>query len=179
MYEPRTNCGRGAVLIFGSKNGASDMNDDQKKASLIEARQTFETARTGTLSVLDFETGGPLGALVNVALTPDCEPVILTSTLSRHTQCLDRDGRASVMVTGLLPAKGDPLTGFRATLTGTMARADDAETRAIYLKHHPYAELYADFGDFGFWRMTSQKLYVVAGFGRVYNYDASLLKSTA
>jgi heme iron utilization protein len=155
------------------------MTDDPKTASLLEARRTFEAARTGALSVLDFDTGGPLTALVNVALTPECEPVILTSTLSRHTQCLDRDGRASIMVTGLLPAEGDPLTGFRATLTGAMTRAADKATRQVYLAHHPYAELYADFGDFGFWKMSPLKLYVVAGFGRVYNYDASLMKTSA
>ncbi len=151
------------------------MNDGQKVASLAEAREIWRAARTGTLSVLDFETGGPLGALVNVAVTQKFEPVILTSTLSRHTQCLDRDGRASVMVTGVLPAKGDPLTGFRATLTGTFSRSADRHVAATLLAVHPYAELYAGFGDFGFWLMSPARLYVVAGFGRVYNYDAAEL----
>jgi heme iron utilization protein len=155
------------------------MSDDLKHHSLIEARRVFALARTGALSVLDFDTGGPLGALVNIAATPDCEPVILTSTLSRHTQCLDRDGRGSVMVTGKLPATGDPLTGFRATLTGTFSRTTESAVRELYLTHHPYAELYAGFGDFGFWKMAIDKLYVVAGFGRVYNYDAKLLSSIA
>jgi heme iron utilization protein len=157
---------------------ASVMNDEQKKASLIEARDVWRAAKTASLSVLDFETGGPLGALVNVAVTDSYEPVILTSTLSRHTQCLDRDGRASVMVTGVLPAKGDALTGFRASITGIMARTKVAEIRETYLQHHPYSDLYADFGDFGFWRMTPSKLYVVAGFGRVYNYEAAELRGT-
>ncbi len=151
------------------------MNDDQKKASLAEARDVWQTARTGTLSVLDFETGGPLGALVNVAVTERFEPVILTSTLSRHTQCLARDERASVMVTGVLPAKGDSLTGFRATLTGTFSRSTDKALTAAYLAVHPYADLYAGFGDFGFWLMRPARLYVVAGFGRVFNYDAAEL----
>jgi heme iron utilization protein len=155
------------------------MTNDAKQASLLEARSVFLSARTGALSVLDFDTGGPLGAFVNVAVTTGCEPIVLTSTLSRHTQCLDRDGRASIMVTGVLPQEGDPLTGFRATLTGTMARSKDKDIREVYLKHHPYAELYAGFGDFGFWKMSIDKLYVVAGFGRVYNYDASLLKTLA
>jgi putative heme iron utilization protein len=154
------------------------MNNDQKAASLAEARDVWRAARTGCLSVLDHETGGPLGALVNVAVTEAFEPIILTSRLSRHTQALDRDGRASVMVKGVLPAQGDPLTGFRATLTGKMTRTQDAAFRKAYLTMHPYAELYADFSDFGFWRMTPDKLYVVAGFGRVYNYGASELVVT-
>lgn len=154
------------------------MNNDQKKASLAEARDVWRAARTGTLSVLDFETGGPLGALVNVAVTATYAPIILTSTLSRHTQCLDRDGRASVMVTGLLPTEGDSLTGFRATLTGFFRRTTHTDISAIYLAQHPYADLYAGFGDFGFWLMNPEKLYIVAGFGRVYNYGASELVDT-
>ncbi len=138
----------------------------------------LQTARTGTLSVLDFDTGGPLGAMVNVAVDDLFRPIILTSKLSRHTQCLDRDGRASVVVTGELPLEGDPLTGFRAALTGRFTATEHAGLRDCYLKHHPYAELYAGFGDFGFWIMDPDKLYVVAGFGRVYNYDASELVLT-
>ncbi len=153
------------------------MNSDQKKASLVEAREVWADARTGTLSVLDFETGGPLGALVNVAVTDRFQPIILTSTLSRHTQCLDRDGRASVMVTGDLPSEGDALTGFRATLTGAFTCSTDKDVAAAYLTRHPYAELYAGFGDFGFWLMSPARLYVVAGFGRVFNYDAAELLS--
>jgi heme iron utilization protein len=154
------------------------MTQDSKQASLAEARTVWRAARTGTLSVLDFETGGPLGALVNVAVTEKFEPVILTSRLSRHTQCLDRDGRASVMVTGTLPQTGDALTGFRATLTGVLRRVENTQVRQIFLAQHPYAELYAGFSDFGFWLMAPEKLYLVAGFGRVHQYDAKALNIT-
>ncbi len=151
------------------------MNHDQKEASLAQARDVWRIARTGALSVIDPETGGPLGALVNVAITSAYEPIILTSKLSRHTTCLDNNGKASIMVTEKLPEEGDALTGFRATLTGHMARSSDPSIRKTYLSHHPYADLYEGFGDFGYWVMAPSKLYVVAGFGRVYNYDASLL----
>jgi heme iron utilization protein len=154
------------------------MNGVPKTASLVEARNVLRNARTASLGVLDFETGGPLGALVNVAFTDGFEPVVLTSQLSRHTQCLDRDGRGSLLVAGDLPTEGDALTGFRACVTGIFERAEDQGIRATYLRRHPYAELYADFRDFGFWKMTPQKLYVVAGFGRVYNYGAAELLET-
>jgi putative heme iron utilization protein len=151
------------------------VSDEMKLASLAEARDVLKQARTAALSVLDFDTGGPLGALVNIAVDDAFRPVILTSTLSRHTQCLDRDGRGSVMVTGALPQDGDALTGFRTCVTGRFARTEDTGVQALYLRHHPYAELYAGFGDFGFWIMEPDKLYVVAGFGRVFNYEARAL----
>jgi heme iron utilization protein len=148
------------------------MPDDARQSSLIKARNAFMTARTGTLAVIDIDSGGPLAAFVNVAMLPDATPVILTSRLSRHTQCLDKDGRASLMVTGNIPTQGDALTGLRASLTGTFIRNTDTGIREAYIAHHPYAELYADFSDFGFFTMKMDKLYVVAGFGRVYNFDA-------
>jgi heme iron utilization protein len=138
------------------------MNEAAKSAGLQDASAAFREARTASLSVLDFDTGGPLGALVNVAVTADFRPIIL-----------DRDGRASVMVTGTLPETGDALTGLRATLTGVFTRTDAADIAATYLTHHPYAELYAGFGDFGYWVMQTDRLYVVAGFGKVFNYPAS------
>jgi heme iron utilization protein len=154
------------------------MTDQQKEAGLEEARQVLRAARTAALSVLDFETAGPLGGLVNVAFDPQFQPIILTSTLSRHTQCMDRDGRASLMVTGDLPTSGDALTGFRATVTGVFTRSAGPEIKDCFLAQHPYAKLYAGFGDFGFWLMVPARLYVVAGFGRVYTYAAAELTET-
>jgi heme iron utilization protein len=151
--------------------------DDQKQLSLHQAKVMLAAARTATLSVIDPDTGGPFGALVNVAVDAKSCPIVLTSTLSRHTQGLLKDSRASIMVQGEIPLDRDPLTEMRMTLTGTFARSDDSVVRKTYLARHPYAELYADFGDFAFWHMVPEKLYVVAGFGRVYSYDFEALLS--
>ena len=149
--------------------------DDQKQLSLRQAKVMLAAARTATLSVIDPETGGPFGALVNVAVDATACPIVLTSTLSRHTQGLLKDARASIVVQGEIPLDRDPLTEMRMTITGTFAKSEDAEVRKTYLARHPYAALYADFGDFAFWHMTPAKLYVVAGFGRVYSYDFEAL----
>ncbi len=151
--------------------------DDQKQVSLGEAKVMLKAARTAALSVIDPETAGPFGALVNFAIDADMRPIILTSTLSRHTQGLLKDARASIMVQGEIPKDRDPLTEMRMTLTGTFTMSDDKSVRSTYLARHPYAELYADFGDFAFWHMAPEKLFVVAGFGRVYSYDFAALLS--
>ena len=149
--------------------------DDQKQLSLLEAKVMLVAARTAALSVIDPETGGPFGALVNVAVDRQSCPIVLTSTLSRHTQGLLKDARASIMVQSEIPLDRDPLTEMRMTITGTFAKSEEANVRKTYLARHPYAELYADFGDFAFWRMTPAKLYIVAGFGRVYSCDFEAL----
>jgi heme iron utilization protein len=145
--------------------------DETKRESLIAAKTMLVAARTATLSVLDPETGGPFGALVNVAVDQELRPIVLTSTLSRHTQGLLKDARASIMVQGVIPDDHDPLTEMRLTATGTFVATEDVDVRKCYLARHPYAEIYVDFGDFGFWHMLPEKLFVVAGFGRVYSCD--------
>jgi heme iron utilization protein len=151
--------------------------DDQKQVSLAEAKVMLSVARTAALSVIDPDTGGPFGALVNVAIDGGMRPIILTSTLSRHTQGLMKDARASIMVQGEIPKDRDPLTEMRMTLTGRFTTSEEKAVRSTYLARHPYAELYADFGDFAFWHMTPENLYVVAGFGRVYSYDFEALRT--
>ena len=132
------------------------------------AKTVLSRAKTGTLSVIDFETGAPFGALVNVATDEEGVPVFLFSNLARHTKSLLANPIASLLVTEL-PAEGDPLTGFRATIVGAVFQTGIDSTQ--YLIKHPYAKIYVGFGDFGFWRMVPQQIYVVAGFGQIQNFS--------
>ncbi len=137
-----------------------------------EILSVLARVKTGTLSVLDFETGGPFGALVNVATNPHGQLLFLFSNLARHTKCLAADPRASLLVSEL-PNKGDPLVGFRATITGHAEQILGDDLRAHYLAKHPYAETYIDFGDFNFWTLKPAKVFVVGGFGRIQSFDAT------
>jgi heme iron utilization protein len=137
-----------------------------------EIRPVLARAKTGTLSVIDFETGGPFGALVNVATDSSGMPLFLFSTLARHTKCLAADPRASLLISEL-PGEGDPLVGFRATIAGRADKTPGHHMREHYLAKHPYAETYIDFGDFSFWTLKPEKIFVVGGFGRIQAFDAS------
>jgi heme iron utilization protein len=137
-----------------------------------EIKAVLARAKMGTLSVIDFETGGPFGALVNVATNGVGQPLFLFSTLARHTKCLAADPRASLLIAEL-PSEGDPLVGFRATIVGQAERLLGDHLRALYIAKHPYAETYIDFGDFGFWCLKPEKVFVVGGFGRIQAFDAS------
>jgi heme iron utilization protein len=137
-----------------------------------EIKPALARAKTGTLSVIDFETGGPFGALVNVATNQGGHPLFLFSTLARHSKCLAADSRASLLISEL-PKEGDPLVGFRATIVGHAKQVSGEQLRAQYLAKHPYAETYIDFGDFGFWYLKPEKVFVVGGFGRIQAFDAA------
>jgi hypothetical protein len=146
--------------------------NDPVQSTIKEIRDVLEDARIGRLSVLDFQTGSPLGALVNVAVDDTGYPVFLLSGLSRHTRCILSDPRCSLLVQGKLPKEGDALTAFRACIVGKMVAAQDDLVRQRYLARHPYSEMYASFGDFGFWRLEPERVFVVAGFGRVMEFEA-------
>jgi putative heme iron utilization protein len=134
------------------------------------ARDLLRRARHGALATLDPATGDPLATRTALATDMDGAPVILTSTLSAHTQALLRDPRCSLLVGE--PGKGDPLAHPRLTAIGRAERIAADETRdrlkRRYLARHPKAELYADFGDFSFWRIDLARASLNGGFGRAY-----------
>jgi putative heme iron utilization protein len=129
-------------------------------------RQVLRRAKTCALSTLSLGDGVPYGSLANIATDISGRPIILISRLAWHTQNLEADARASVLV-GELPAKGDALLGPRVTVLGRFERVEDAGLRRRYLARHPQAVLYADFPDFSFWRLSPSAIHGVAGFGRI------------
>jgi putative heme iron utilization protein len=129
-------------------------------------RRILRRARTCSLSTLARGDGTPYGSLANIATDVAGRPLVLVSKLAWHTQNLEADARASVLV-GELPVKGDALVGPRVTVLGRFERVEDASLRRRYLARHPQAALYADFPDFSFWRLSPSAIHGVAGFGRI------------
>jgi putative heme iron utilization protein len=86
------------------------------------------------------------------------------SRLSAHTLNLERDPRASVLLAET--GKGDPLAHPRLTVIGRAERRTEPRIRARFLARHPKAKLYADFGDFSFWRLGIEKAHLNGGFAR-------------
>jgi hypothetical protein len=100
------------------------------------------------------------------ALDADGRPLFLISAMAMHTQNLEADARASLLVTQ--PGwTGDPLAAGRLTLLGR-ARALDgdavARARDAYLARHARAAYWVDFDDFAFWRLDVVDAYFVGGF---------------
>jgi putative heme iron utilization protein len=96
---------------------------------------------------------------------PDGSLLLLLSRLAEHTRHLAADPRCSVMVSGAAVSDNPQLTP-RVTVTGVAEVVDDAALKARYLAVHPYASLYAGFGDFATWRIALGGGLLVGGFGR-------------
>lgn len=109
---------------------------------------------------------------------PDGSLLMLLSRLSEHTRHLMADPRCSVMVSGA-PETVNPQTTPRVTVTGLAEVVEDRALKARYLAVHPYATLYADFGDFATWRMVPQAGVLVGGFARAFRLKAADLAPDA
>ncbi len=127
------------------------------------ARKLLRSARAGTLA--SSAEGQPFASLVTPATAPDMSLLLLLSDLSEHTRHLRTDPRCSVLVVG--PAEGaNPQTAPRVTVTGIAEPVADPRLKRRYLALHPYAALYADFGDFAVWRVELRAGLMVGGFAR-------------
>ncbi len=110
--------------------------------------------------------GGPHTSLVLTACDMAGSPLLLMSDLAEHSKHIADDPRVSLLFE--MSAGADaPLETPRLSIIGRAAPVDDAAVRARYLRRHPDAAIYADFGDFQFYRVNADRAHLVAGFGRI------------
>ena len=135
------------------------------------AKRLLRSVRTGTLATLDAETGAPFASLVTVATDPSGALLILVSRLSAHTQNMDADPRASILLA--VAGKGDPLAHPRLTVSGRLELADGDVVRRRFLARHPKAELYVGFPDFIFRRLAVEAGHLNGGFAKAARLTAA------
>lgn len=150
------------------------------EAARRQAKGLVRSARFAALGTIDPQDGGPSVSRVSLATTMDGSPVFLISRLSGHFTNLENDARCSLLAGE--PGKGDPLAHPRLTLIGRAERVTAEPERTHlknrYLRRHPKAQLYADFADFAFWRFTTARASLNAGFGKAYALSASDLATS-
>jgi len=137
---------------------------DDPRALGFEARKLLRAARVATLATVA-DGGQPFASLVTPACSPDLSILLLLSNLSEHTRHLRAEPRCSILVSGV--AEGaNPQTAPRVTVTGLAEVVEGEGLKARFLAVHPYASLYADFGDFHLWRVRPMAALFVGGFAR-------------
>jgi len=131
----------------------------------VAAKKLLREGRSGALATLMQGSGDPYCSLVNVATATDGAPLLLISRLAVHTKNVLADPRVSLMLDER--KAGDPLQGARVMLMGTAAVTSDRDARRRYLERQPEAQMFAEFADFAFYRMTLRGAHLVEGFGRI------------
>jgi putative heme iron utilization protein len=112
------------------------------------------------------EPAWPYASLVLVAVDHDLSPILLLSDLAEHSKAIAADSRVSLLFDGTA-GLAQPLTGPRVTLLGRAAQTEDERLKQRFLRHHPDAEMYAEFGDFHFYKVALDRAHLVGGFGKI------------
>ncbi|MGB6175161.1 MAG: DUF2470 domain-containing protein [Methylocella sp.] len=148
--------------------------------ALAQAKELLRSVRAGALATLVPGNAFPFASLVNVATTPDGSPILLISRLAAHTRHLALDPRLSLLL--VQTGAGDPLAHPRVTIMGRAECVIDSGGRAAlktrFLARHPESALYADFGDFSFWRVVMEQAHLNGGFARAGHFQAAALATS-
>ncbi|MGH6935721.1 MAG: HugZ family protein, partial [Methylocella sp.] len=143
--------------------------------ALAQAKELLRSVRAGALATLVPGKAFPFASLVNVATAPDGSPILLLSRLAAHTRHLASDPRLSLLL--VQTGAGDPLAHPRVTIMGSGKCVTDPDGRAAlkarFLAKHPQSALYADFGDFSFWRVAMDEAHLNGGFARAGYFKAA------
>jgi putative heme iron utilization protein len=94
-------------------------------------------------------------------------PIFLISTMAMHTQNLQADARASLLLTQQ-DTDGEPLGASSVTLVGNVLpvpNSELAEVRKLYLERHSNSKYWVDFEDFRSTGWTSLMFITWVGFG--------------
>ncbi|PWV97523.1 hypothetical protein DFR52_10646 [Hoeflea marina] len=155
------------------KDPVRTLRDTDEDARRL-ARRLVRGSRRAAIAVLEPETGFPFSSRVLTGTDVDGVPVILVSALAVHSAALRADPRASMMFGQA--GKGDPLAHARITVRCQAAAVDrghpdHGRIRRRFIARHPKSALYADFGDFAFFRMEPVTALLNGGFGKAYALD--------
>jgi putative heme iron utilization protein len=147
---------------------ASDQPTVPEPSYAERARTLMHLSRIGSLSTLSRKQPGfPFGSVMPYGLDERGRPIFLISTMAMHTQNLQADARASLLVTQE-DHGGDALGASRVTLIGSILLIPESEVaaaRELYLARYANSRYWVDFEDFSFYRMDVLDVYYVGGFG--------------
>lgn len=131
-----------------------------------EARRVLRSAASAVLATA--ADGHPQASLVTPAWTGSLDGILWLSRLSPHFRQLEAEPRCSLLAAGT-PTSPNPQTAPRLSVWGRAGKVSGDEAlvlKARWLARHPYAALYASFGDFALWRFVPEGAQYVGGFAR-------------
>ena len=157
-----------SIRKHAGTGAASDQPTVPEPSFSERARTLVYLGRIGNLSTLSRKQPGfPFGSVMPYGLDNAGRPIFLISTMAMHTQNLQANPHASLLVTQP-DASSDPLGASRVTLLGNVLPVPEpgvAEARALYLSRYANSKYWVDFEDFSFYRMEVVDVYYVGGFG--------------
>ena len=152
--------------------------DTDSLARLVRLLREQRVASLGTL-----RDGAPFVSFVLFVASPDLSAYYIhVSRLAHHTQDMQKDARASLLIAERDDDAHDPQQLARISLQGqakilVASDAEYAQAKATYLSKHPQNAMMFDFKDFALYRIAAQRARYVAGFAKAFNLDALDLRA--
>ena len=145
---------------------AGPISEDAPEPTLAERARTLAAiTRIGSLSTHSRKFPGfPFGSMMPFVIDDHGRPVFFISSMAMHTQNLQNDNRASLLITQP-DVSGDPLGAARLTLVGNAHMAPAAEVAELYLSGYENARHWRDYEDFAYYRLEVAGVYFIGGFG--------------
>jgi heme iron utilization protein len=129
------------------------------------AHALLSKSKHGVLSTND-ANGFPYSSLVDIAALENGNILMLLSDLAEHTQNVKRDSKVSLLIAEDWTSE-QKLSKARVNFFGTLSHVDKATHQQSYVNAQPKAEMYFSFADFHMFELWVERIYVIAGFGRM------------
>jgi heme iron utilization protein len=129
------------------------------------ARAVLAKSKHGVLSTNDAH-GFPYSSLVDIAALENGNILMLLSDLAEHTQNAKRDSKVSLFIAEDWTSE-QKLSKARVNFFGTLSKIDKAAHQRTYIATQPKAEMYFSFADFHMFELWVERIYVIAGFGKM------------
>jgi heme iron utilization protein len=143
----------------------------EENDTLASAESLLRIRGRGMLATISKKVAGwPFGSVVPYAVDRAGRPIILIAGIAEHTKNIEADSRVSLLVQEAedeqdIQAKGRLTVMGRAEL---IPEADLPDASARYLAKLPSAAEYFDTHDFSFYRITTDHLRYIGGFGKIH-----------
>jgi heme iron utilization protein len=129
------------------------------------ARTLLAKSKHGVLSTND-TNGYPYSSLVDIARLENGNILMLLSDLAEHTQNAKRDSKVSLLIAEDWTSE-QKLSRPRVNFFGTLSKVDKVAHQQTYVSARPKAEMYFSFADFHMYELSVERIYVIAGFGKM------------
>lgn len=135
----------------------------ERESRELLAREKFGTLCTNAIH----HPGYPFGSVVPFVMEDSGDLILLASTLAEHTRNFTADPRVALFVRATARPNVDPQTLARVTVLGTIEPADRQQSEDVFRLAHPMSVTYTRLGDFDFYRLKSEAVRYVGGFGKM------------
>jgi len=141
------------------------------------ARTLLASDRFATLTTTT-STGYPYGSLAAYSILDDGSPLVCISEFAEHTKNAHQNPAAGLFVAAR--DWSDPMDAPRVSLIGDLVEFDPSQADIDrHIAAHPGAADYADWSDFGWWRLVVNGVRYVGGFGSMSWVDGTELASAS